>query len=83
MSLGRKVWWDAVEAGLVASLSSFAGATLPLLIAGVLPGAPWIGLVVGLILLGPRWLAVSRAAAGAGYPGSSWLGSWWPLSGRS
>jgi VIT1/CCC1 family predicted Fe2+/Mn2+ transporter len=64
-NLGRRVRSEAIEAGLVASLSSFAGAALPLLIAGLLPAASWAGLVVALILLGVLGAALATSVQGS------------------
>lgn len=50
--LGRRVRREAAQSGLVASVSSFVGASVPLVVAGAMPSASWIGLVVAVILLG-------------------------------
>lgn len=52
-ALGRRVRLEALQAAVLASCSSFAGATLPLLVAGVVRQAPWSGLLVaeGLLAL--------------------------------
>jgi VIT1/CCC1 family predicted Fe2+/Mn2+ transporter len=63
--LGRRVRSEAIEAGLVASLSSFAGAALPLLVAGLLPAASWGGLVGALILLGVLGAALATSVQGS------------------
>ncbi|MFD2474818.1 hypothetical protein [Amycolatopsis silviterrae] len=78
-SLGRKVAWEAVEAAVVASLSSFVGAVAPLQVGVLLRGYSWAALVVAIAALGalgaslatvvggrrPRWMLVLMACGGA------------------
>lgn len=77
-SLGRAVLKDAATIAIVAAISSFVGAALPLVVGALLPGASWMALVVSVAALGGlgvllavhvggrRWVwAVSLIIAGA------------------
>jgi VIT1/CCC1 family predicted Fe2+/Mn2+ transporter len=63
-NLGRRVVLEAAEAAIIASVSSFAGATIPLAIAGTFPSAPWIGFVVAIALLGLLGAALAASFDG-------------------
>jgi VIT1/CCC1 family predicted Fe2+/Mn2+ transporter len=62
--LGRQVVFEAAQAAVVASASSFVGAVAPLLIAGSIPGAPWLGLVVAIALLSMLGVALAASVGG-------------------
>lgn len=49
--LGRQVQVEGSQSAAVACVSSFVGAVVPLLVAGAVPAASWIGLPVALALL--------------------------------
>lgn len=50
--LRHRVLRRAALAATIASVSSFVGATAPLVLAGTLAGAPWSGLLAAIVLLG-------------------------------
>jgi VIT1/CCC1 family predicted Fe2+/Mn2+ transporter len=62
--LGRRVILMAAQAALIASVSSFIGATIPLIVAGALPDASWIGLAVAIALLGALGVALAASVGG-------------------
>jgi hypothetical protein len=62
--LGRQVTIEAVQAAMIASVSSWAGATLPLIVSGTLPRAPWVGLAVAIVLLGVLGAALATSVGG-------------------
>lgn len=62
--LGRRAVLHAGEAATIASASSFAGSAIPLVLAGSLPKASWIGLVVAVVLLGALGGALAASLGG-------------------
>jgi hypothetical protein len=63
-ALGRRAVVEAAQAAVIASVSSFAGATIPLAIAGIFPSVSWIGLVIAIVLLGILGAALAAGLAG-------------------
>ena len=76
-SLGRAVIHDSAAVAVLAGMSSFAGAALPLVIGALLPRTSWVALIVSALALallgillarnvGGRWMvwATSLVAAG-------------------
>lgn len=64
-SLGRQVAREAVQAALVASVASFAGATLPLLVGVALRGHSWTALAVAIAALGLLGAGLAAAVEGS------------------
>lgn len=63
-NLGRRVVIEAAETAVIASVSSFAGTTIPLTITGTFPNAPWIGFVVAIALLSLLGAALAASLDG-------------------
>lgn len=63
-SLGRQVMRDAIAAAGVASIASFIGASLPLLVGSVALGYSWLALIVAVITLGALGAGLATAVNG-------------------
>lgn len=63
-ALGRQVAHEAAEAALVASASSFVGATVPLLVGVALREYSWTALIVAIVALGGLGGALATAVGG-------------------
>lgn len=63
--LGRRSLREAVDAGIVAGATSFAGAFVPLLAGAVLPGPSWLPLVISLALQALLGAGIGVAVAGS------------------
>lgn len=59
--LRRRVMRNAAGGAVIASCSSFVGATVPLTIGGLIHAAPWVGLVVAIVLLGVLGAALAAS----------------------
>ncbi|MEW5355001.1 hypothetical protein E0E62_21545 [Streptomyces sp. 16-176A] len=62
--LGRLALLRSYAAALVACASSFAGAALPLALGAVLPGPPWIVVVLAVLALAALGAVLARFLAG-------------------
>jgi VIT1/CCC1 family predicted Fe2+/Mn2+ transporter len=69
-ALGRRVILEAALAAVIASVSSFTGAIVPLVVAGSFPSVSWVGLVVAIVLLG---LLGGALAASFGGRATRWM----------
>lgn len=84
--LGRLALLRSCCAALVACLSSFAGAALPLALGAVLPGPSWIVVVLAVLALAVLGAVLARFLAGrpalwaltmgAGGVATTWIGIW-------
>ncbi|MFQ6143191.1 hypothetical protein ACLMNJ_08930 [Streptomyces seoulensis] len=62
--LGRLALLRSYGAALVACVASFAGAAVPLALGAVLPGPPWIVVVLAVLALSALGAALARLLAG-------------------
>jgi len=64
-NLGRIVVRESATAAAVASVASFAGAALPLLLGAVLPTPPWVTIAIAIAVLGALgWCIGAMLSAG-------------------
>jgi hypothetical protein len=62
--LGRRAILLAEQSALIASTSSFLGATIPLAIAAQVPSLSWIGVAIAIALLGVLGAALAAGVGG-------------------
>ncbi|MDA8295424.1 MAG: hypothetical protein M0004_02340 [Actinomycetota bacterium] len=62
--LGRTVAREAVESALVASIASFAGGMLPLVVGASIPRYSWCSLLAAFAGLGMLGVALARSGGG-------------------
>lgn len=63
-NLGRQVAAEATVAAVIASVASFAGAFLPLMIGALIPRQGWLALVAAVLALAVLGVALAKVAGG-------------------
>lgn len=64
-ALGRGALVTSASGALLAAACGLAGSVMPFLLAMIIPGPPWIGLVATLALLGALGIALARTFRGS------------------
>jgi predicted membrane protein (TIGR00267 family) len=63
--LGRAVLHETAGATVVSVVCNFLGASIPLITAAMIPGAPWLSIAVANVVLGALGLGIARAIYGS------------------
>jgi VIT1/CCC1 family predicted Fe2+/Mn2+ transporter len=63
--LGRDVLHEAIRGTVIASVTGFAGAMLPLLLGAIFSALPWMTIGIAVAVLGLLGITVSRAVRGS------------------